>query len=258
MVRLPVSGIDVRLRPPDGHEDVLLAESPAGASLALDLIGRLASTPDGSPVDPRALAVADLEVVLVAIRRALLGDVLTGEFRCPVDACGGRLDVSFSLGDLIAHHRPRRPPAVIDASIAGWFVHAGDEGSFRLPDGDDLLAIDGYADPEAVLVGRCLRPPEIDRSRTRAWRGRVERAMEAMAPTLSSDLTATCPECGTAIAVRFDVLPFVLTELRSHALWVYDDVHRIAGRYGWSEDEILNLPRTRRVRYAELIRDEAA
>ena len=34
------------------------------------------------------------------------------------------------------------------------------------------------------------------------------------------------------------------------------DTHRIASAYGWSEAEILALPRTRRRRYADLIAQE--
>jgi hypothetical protein len=256
VLRLPVSGLEVRLRMPDGHDDVLLAESPIGTRLVLALIGRVASLVDGGPLEPGRLPVADLEVILVALRRALLGDRLTGEVRCPATSCGRPMDVTFWLDEYVGHRRPRRPASVTDAPEPGWFVRSGG-GAFRFPDGDDLLAIDGIVDGHRVLAARCLRPA-VDGRATGRWRRHAESAMEAMAPTLSGSIGGVCPECHATVQFLFDVRSFVLAELRAHAAWVFDDVHRIAGRYGWPEATILALPRPRRVRYAELIRDEAA
>ena len=257
MLALPVSGLEVRLRLPDGHDDVVLAESPIGAPLVLALIGRLASLEDGSPLEAARLPVADLEVVLVELRRALLGDRLTGEVRCPAMSCGRLMDVTFGLGTYVDYRRPRRPVMVVDAAEPGWFERRDDGGAFRLPDGDDLLAIDGAVDAERLLAARCLRPADGGRAMGR-WRRHAESAMAAMAPTLSGSIQGTCPECHATVEFFFDVPSFVLAELRAHAIWVFDDVHRIASRYGWSEAAILALPRTRRMRYAELIREEAA
>jgi hypothetical protein len=236
---------------------VLLAEAPIGVPLLLALVRRVATLADGGPLEPGRLPVPDLELILVALRRALLGDRLTGEVRCPAASCGRRMDVTFSLAEFVGYRRPRRPALVVDAAEPGWFGRSDDGGAFRLPDGHDLLAIDGMADAERVLVARCLRPAPGNRA-TGRWRRHAEAAMESMAPTLSGSIAGICPECQASVEFRFDVVSFVLAELRAHAVWVFDDVHRIAGRYGWPEAEILALPRTRRRRYAELIRDEAA
>jgi hypothetical protein len=260
VLSLPVSGLEVRLRLPDGHDDVALAESPIGAPLLLRLIGRLASREDGSPLVPGRLPVADLEAILVALRRTLLGDSLTGEVRCPAPSCGSRMDVTFGLGEYLAYRRPRRPrrpSVVVDATEPGWFERRGDGGAFRLPDGDDLVAIDGAAAADRLLAARCLRPADSGLAKGR-WRRRAESAMAAMAPTLSGSVQGSCPECHATVEFLLDVPSFVLAELRAHAISVFDDVHRIAGRYGWSETAVLALPRTRRLRYAALIRDEAA
>jgi len=47
-----------------------------------------------------------------------------------------------------------------------------------------------------------------------------------------------------------------LRELREQAAFIYEDVHLIAQHYRWSEAEIMLLPRNRRIRYAEMIRQE--
>ena len=80
----------------------------------------------------------------------------------------------------------------------------------------------------------------------------VEAAMEALAPSLLSELEGRCPECGASVACDFDPLQYTLRELRDQAAFVYQDVLAIAGHTHWSEAEILALPAVRRARYAEL------
>ena len=50
-----------------------------------------------------------------------------------------------------------------------------------------------------------------------------------------------------------DARELCLTELRFLASSVFDDVHVIAAAYGWPEAAILDLPSSRRTRYARLI-----
>jgi hypothetical protein len=78
--------------------------------------------------------------------------------------------------------------------------------------------------------------------------------MEAMAPSLSSDLEGVCPECGASVSLYFDARWFCLRELRDRARFLYQDVDLLARRYHWTESEILSMPRTRRTSYAELAR----
>ena len=80
--------------------------------------------------------------------------------------------------------------------------------------------------------------------------------METLAPSLSQKLQGECPECGAGAALYFDAQQFVLLELRDQAVFLYDDVHLLAREYHWSQAEILALPRSRRTRYAEMVRQE--
>jgi len=50
----------------------------------------------------------------------------------------------------------------------------------------------------------------------------------------------------------FDVQSYVQRELRYDAEFLFEDVHQLATRYHWSEEEILSLPRKRRVQYVEM------
>jgi hypothetical protein len=82
--------------------------------------------------------------------------------------------------------------------------------------------------------------------------------MEAMAPRLSRPMLGRCPECKADIPFYFDVHSFVLQELRDHAASVYHDVHLLALHYKWPEGQILELPRSRRMQYAEMLREQEA
>jgi hypothetical protein len=121
---------------------------------------------------------------------------------------------------------------------------------FRLPTPSDQLAVSGRPDAEAQLAHRCLRPADAPAT----LRRKAEAVMEAMAPCLSCELQAVCPECGTGITLYFEPRRFCLRELRDRAASIYADVDVLARRYNWSEDQILALPRSRRVTYVELAR----
>ena len=53
--------------------------------------------------------------------------------------------------------------------------------------------------------------------------------------------------------MRFDPLGYTLAELRNVFSGIYLETHALAAAYGWPEDAILALPRSRRRRYASII-----
>jgi hypothetical protein len=250
--RLPVSGLAARLRAPTGGDDLVLLEGGVeDPALALALAERLASTEPA--VAWSDLPVTDVDAVIVQLRRLVVGDRVTADVVCSAEACGQRVDLSFSLGDYLAHHRPARQDrrwAVSDADEHGWRRIDGLAGSFRLPTLADQIAVYGADDPAAALAVRCIRPQDAPRP----VRARMEGAMRRLAPPLSGPLEGRCPACGAAINARFEARDYCLRELRDRARFVYDDIDALAERYHWSEREILRLPHVRRVRYAERAR----
>ena len=251
--RLPVSGLDVVVELPTGAEDVLLVEAgPPSLELALALLGRVVRRRDGAAIDWLALAPTDIDVLLLALRRRVLGDVIATDLYCAAPACRARVDLSFSIAAFVAHHRPE-PPAALRVADDGWF-RLDDEVEFRLPRAADQLAIALEAEPERALAVRCIRPAEV----SAAARAQVEDAMEALAPSLLSELQGTCSECGATVTAEFDPLQYTLRELRDQARDIYADVWAIAASTHWSEADILALPTARRLRYAELVHDRAA
>lgn len=233
---------------PNGADDIVLLEAGnPGVESAVALLANIVHRDDGAALDWSALAMTDIDVLLLSLRQRVVGDRLSAEVVCEADACGERVDIVFSIADYINHHRPRMPVhlAAVDET---WFRLDGTDVEFRVPSVSDQLAIASEERPEQALVRRCIRRPETG---PRARR-RVETAMEAMAPSLASELTGTCPECGAAVSAWFDPLQYVLRELREQAAFVYDDVCAIARLTHWSEADILALPAARRARYADL------
>lgn len=238
---------------PTGEEDLLLLEGGTpDFALALAFLRRLVHPREGAPIDWDALAITDIDVLLLRLRQRVVGDIVRAEVSCPSPACGARADIAFSIDSYIDHHRPRTPNRLLNAEERGWFRLDGDTIEFRVPLAGDQLAIASDPRPEQALVSRCIRPPTL----AARGRRRVEAAMEAIAPSLCSELQGTCPECGAAVTCLFDPLQYTLLELRDQAAFVYRDVCAIAGNTHWSEAEILALPTVRRVRYADLSSQE--
>jgi hypothetical protein len=250
-VRLPVAGLDVILRSPTGAEDVLLLEAASlDTRLALTLLARIAYGADGAPLGAESLSVTDLDVLLLRLRQRLVGDAVRTAVTCPIETCGARFDMAFLISDYLEHHRPRAPKGVELLGEPGWFRLSRTGVAFRIPSAADQLEIAGEPDPERALVRRCIRATDL----TARLRRPIEAAMEALAPSLSGELEGRCAECGTTVQVPFDPLRYTLRDWRALASFVYDDVHRIARSFHWSEAEILALPTHRRARYAELAR----
>lgn len=244
--RLPVSGVPVRPREPDGHDEMVLAAlSPDAPESRLEALRRLA--PPAGDAAWEELPVADADAALLACRRAQLGDRVVAELACP--RCGARGDLGFSIAGWLAAHAPR-PVAGCARDAAGWWVLGA--ARLRAPRLGDLLAAASAPDADrgAMLERACVEAPDAPA------RARARRALARLAPLQGGAVQGACPECGEAIGAWFEPARFVLVELRRRALGVVEEVHAIAARYRWSEREILDLPRWRRARYAALIGGE--
>lgn len=101
-----------------------------------------------------------------------------------------------------------------------------------------LLSVAGepVEDPEAIV----LEDGDLEA---------IEEALEAVSPEVALTVRARCPECDGENDVWVD--PYL-------GLWERDDelfaeIHTLAASYGWSEDQILRLPRRRRRTYLRLL-----
>lgn len=252
MFRMPISGIEVELRQATGHEDLLLLEGHGDrVSTSMELVERLASPRPGEKLNAAELTVADLEALLLELRRRIIGETIATRGRCPKPDCATPIDVSFGIGDYLRGHSTRKPSNVETIeSDSQWFQVRGSEIQFRLVTVGDLVAAAELPAPEFELARRTIRTPMQELSKH--GQKKAERAMESLAPPLSGEIEGQCPECGTRVSFWFDVQSYVQRELRYDAEFLYEDVHQLATKYHWSEEKILSLPRQRRMQYVEL------
>lgn len=245
MIRLPISGVRAQWRPATGHDDIELADSRAGLAAALACVNRSVIDADGTAVDGAALPVGDLDLLIVARRRDVLGDSLVAEGTCA--RCAAPVDVRFSLAAYVSHNRVRIPRSA-KAAEDGWWDLPRHAVRVRVPAVRDVLAAVVSPDPRRELIARCVSgtpKPAVVRA--------AEKAMAALGPTLRTDVAGSCPECGADVVLDVDARELCLSELRFLASVVYDDVHLIATSYGWTQDATLGMSSTRRRRYADMI-----
>lgn len=250
---LPVSGVALAVNEPTGADELFVTEtSLAPVPALLELARRVGRTTAGGPLDWTSLPATDLDAAALVIRRSWVGDVIRTDAMCPSPGCGERIDVSFGIGDYIEHHRPRRPHNVAEMPADDWLTLTGATVRFRIPTVADLIAATSVGRPAETLFRRCVDAPDISRALAR----RLDRALAALAPSLDDLLGGTCPACGADVTLRFDPLVYTLAELRHVFSAIHLETHSLAAAYGWPEDAILALPRTRRRRYASIIADE--
>jgi hypothetical protein len=246
MAFLPVSGLEVALRHPDGSDELVMRESTGSpVKRGLALLDRLAG---GANV--AALSVTDFEILLLHLRAQVLGERFDLGFACPV--CQEHVEVAFDLPDYLADLIPRRPAGVTDTpDRADWRLYQG--VAFRLPTAGDQAAVAGLADSASRLAERCI---ELPRGSARL-RAKIEGVMSQMAPEVSRPLSGRCPACAASVAAPLYVTRLVVAELTRESASLDDEIDLIARAYHWNEADILRLPRRRRRAYADRIRQAA-
>ena len=240
--RDPFSAGRFRLRALNGSDEFLLDAADPRAPHAL--LRRLVL--EGGDID--ALTIAEYDRLLAAVFETLYGDQVEARTQCA--ACSEPLDISLSLAALAA-----APPDVA-IELAG----PDERGTFLLPDGRRIRAptvgdvehavrsVDIAALRHAcVLEGDADADPEL-----------LDAALEAAAPALTRDVTATCPHCAAAQPVRFDLANFLVASLARERPFLLREMHLLARAYGWSLAEILSLNRDDRRALARLCEAERA
>ncbi len=232
--------------------DEMAVDMP-GTLGALNLLDRLiVDMPgvNGTPVSAKDIATADRDRILVVIYKKLYGDQIESSIPCV--GCTSLFDIGFSLGDLITHLDSSNGSAFGKGEEKGVFKMENDV-SFRLPTGEDEYLTLGLAPHEAekVLMRRCLMDSAPD-----AEMAGLQQALQQVAPLVATELSATCPECSLEQTVHFDIQSFLLSSLSNERKSLTAEVHRLARAYGWSHQEIMELPRNLRRQYVALVMAE--
>lgn len=237
---------EVAFRPLTGEVEMALAslEAETYPALVTAVIAAAVEAIGDVPLDAsvaRSLSVGD--------RRALVAE-LTCRLGAPTcwlssacEACQTRFDVFVDRRTLPVQPAGDGYPATEIATRAGLVT-------VRVPTGEDQESIAGADDQAALdlLVRRCVTGVADVGVLDQRDRASVEDAIEAMTPQTTEAVSTRCPECGHPADV---VLPDDLDAWREEG--IFEDVHRLALAYGWSEEAILRLPRARRQRYLDLL-----
>jgi hypothetical protein len=72
-------------------------------------------------------------------------------------------------------------------------------------------------------------------------------------PQADITLDLSCPACGHAWQVLFDIVAFLWSEITAQAQRLLLDVHQLARLYHWPESEILSMSSLRRQYYLNLV-----
>lgn len=221
----------------------------SGPARALALLGAAApGQPTGELLD---LPMGEADRRLLALRRRLLGERLHAVADCP--GCGSATELALELPAIAL---PPVTPGVVEVRHEGWTVTA------RPPTLADLLAIAAAPDMAAARAGlqaRCLL--HARHGATHAPTAAVpEAVLEAVATALAEadpqadiELALTCPACGTAAVLPFDIGGFLWREVESWSARLLAEVHELALAYGWTEQAILGLSPQRRQHYLGLL-----
>jgi hypothetical protein len=200
-----------------------------------------AATGSGDAAEGLSVSIGARDAGILALRQSTFGRCLRGALACPT--CGERLDFSLDV-DTMRDSVAATPDALVVV----------DGLRFRLPTSADLLAIEGCTDADAathLILDRCC----LDRSEPGAWPAATvaaaDAALAAADPGAAIDLAFACAVCAASWSERLDVVSWTWAEIDARAQRLLDDVHVLAARYGWREDEILALGSARRSAYLE-------
>ncbi len=249
-----------RLRPPTGLVELDLAEHAADGTglppeeadrLLAGCVARIGGFDSASGQVTAALVAGlsrgDRARLALAIRATLQGDPLLLTVRCPAAGCGALADLTLSTADLVSTG-PAQPPTIE--------IHTPDgDLAIRPPTGQDVGADDDAL--WGALVSRSGRPlgaagwRELDPVSVQL----VAAALAGLDPCADLAVVTACPRCGCWIEVEVDPVELLARSLATGEQRLLAEVHTLALHYGWSEDQILGLPRPRRHAYLELLRD---
>jgi hypothetical protein len=269
---------DLRLATGDGAARVPLRWRAFGApgDFDLDLDLRQASRPAVvTTVLARCCVAAEHEDAAIVddVRRLTLSGRIGGlaaivartsanaeialELRCPAGPCGEVLGVALSLAQVLELGRLAEEERTISVTLP-------ESGSLRVrrPTGEDQHGWQRQVYQDAASAERAMaRSLLIDADASQlsdASLAAIDAALEDADPLPCFRVTVSCPACGHESELAVDLEAVLLMQLQRLQRARLRDVHRLAARYGWSEQAILAMPAWRRRVYLDWIEQEAS
>jgi hypothetical protein len=228
------------------------AQTPAERALTI-----LSAAGDGLEREAERFTAGARDAELGRLYAQTFGERVTALARCV--RCGELLDLSFDLSALQAGCGDTQHEWQVSSHGAPAYGIR-----FRLPSSADLVHASRAAsasEARADLLERCVISAEREGAPVQPHDLPEDvvvvlgQAMAEHDPQSDLLLGTTCPACRAEQDVAFDVVQFMWSEIAARARQVLVDVHTLAVAYGWSERDILALPRARRAVYLELLEE---
>ena len=214
-----------------------------------------AACPDMDPDAIAELSICARDARLLQLREWMFGSRLVNTAECP--RCNERVEWENRVEDIQIQPLQRTPsPEEFNLDVANYSVR------FRLPTSMDIAAVMNAAGSDSMprnLFERCITsachkgdacdPGRLPEDVLTA----VESRIEEMDPQADIRIDLTCPQCAHKWDVVFDIASFLWAEINQWAEQMLRTVHKLAGAYGWSEHDILNLSPVRRQLYLGLV-----
>ena len=189
---------------------------------------------------------------------------MTRILTCPEEGCGEAMDVPLHLDSLPGVREVLEMKEMRERDGGDRIITVNlDGGAVRLrrPTGSDQRRwmdrgnIPGDDPVHDMIASLLVEDPGHPREAPFSP-GEVrimEDALEEADPLVNLTLTVTCPGCGGLSNHPLDLEAMALSRLRERQKQLIHEVHTIASRYHWTEEEILALPPRRRATYLDLI-----
>ena len=225
-----------------------------GILSAIRLLDRLLVNAPGTTVGPGYavnLTSADRDCLLTAIYIRIYGSRVESTVNC--ENCKKPFDIDFLLEQLLDSLNSGKVSAIQIEKKQGGIFKLPNGCCFRLPTGEDECAVLGMTseDAEIKLLKRCVLEGDPTGEKES-----LQDIMQVLAPLVDLNMDAHCPECNEHQLIHFDIQHFLLSSLKQEQRQLAYEVHRLAGAYGWSLNEILELPRSIRRTYVNLVESE--
>lgn len=199
--------------------------------------------PERSNTDWASCPIGERDHALLRLRESLFGGTIETVGRCRV--CSEFMEAQFRTSDLTNRFAPA---GVLEREVNGKTVR------FRVPTQVDLVAATGSSNPRRSLIERCV---EAAGTLTDSEMSAVIETMEAEDPQADIHIGMSCPACGAANDLAFDIVSYLWSDLTDWSQRILGEVHTLAAAYGWSEADILAMTAFRRRLYFQMLGSEA-
>lgn len=198
------------------------------------------------------MSIGKRDSFLLTLREITFGHLVLGLTRCP--ECSESLELDFEVDDLRSRSESNSESEK-SISLSGYDLEIRPFNTYDL---QSIVHSKDVSSARNELLRRCIlriqyqgkdfHPDGLPSAVIDA----VEGKLEEMDPQADVRLALSCPSCSCKWEAPFDIVSFFWIEIDSWARHVLREVQSLAGKYGWSESDILSMSPIRRRIYLEM------